>query len=101
MKVAKYFLPLLILCSCGDYTTVQTAYENGNLHAEELLMHGFNSRVSEHISTKLIKKALKGDEKAKMIIYAQMEMIRGMPPKNHTTVVPVPVHTHTIPCRGK
>ena len=82
---------LCCLSSCTDYSKVrEEAYKKNNPHAKELLLHGFNCKASEYIDTETINRALEGDEEAKLIIYAQMQMLRGMP-SSHTHVVPAPV----------
>ena len=91
----KYFLVLslmIILTSC-DYYDVMKGYKQESPHAKDLLFHGYNQRIDDYISSILIKRALEGDEEAKLMIYAQIDVLRGMPTNSHSTViVPVPVH---------
>lgn len=91
------FLPMIflavLLCAC-THDRVMGKYKEGNPHARDLLLHGLNSKNSEHISDYLIDKAMTGDEEAKAIIYAQIDTLRGIQ-RPSTTCVPVimPVHT--------
>lgn len=92
MKVAA-ILACLLLVGCGDYTKVERAYRQGNPQAKELLLHGFNVKTNEYVSTLLIDRALAGDQEALQMIYAQMDRVMHVQ-ESHTTVV-VPVHTRT------
>lgn len=88
------FLMSTILCGC-DYDKIKYEYKNGNPHAKELLLHGVNSKICEKLDSDLIKKALNGDEEAKCIIYAQMEILKGMP-ENNIHAYPMYIHRQTI-----
>lgn len=92
----KYLLLLfapLCLVGCTDHSMVMKEYQNGNPNAKDLLIHGFNLKNSENISTYLIKKSLKGDEEAKEIIYAQIESLKGLPSNHAHMVAPVVIHS--------
>ncbi|SRR6266446_1713883 len=101
MKFLVVLCALTLLSGCDDYTRVLDAYDERNPVARELLLNGFNDRVGYHVSTKLLKKALQGDEEAKLIILAQMESLRGMMPERRTTIVPIITPTATRSCRGR
>ena len=69
-------------------------YKTGNKHATDLLLHGFQEKNSLYIASELIDRALQGDEEAKLIIYAQINTLRGIPTSNSTfyaapVVVPI------------
>jgi hypothetical protein len=87
--VKKYLLLILLLTSCTDHGKVMDEYEKGNKNASDLLLHGLQRKNSEYISTELIEKALKGDEEAKQIIYAQIATLGGVENENirHRTIV--------------
>lgn len=94
MKYLFVFLLVIFLTGCTDHRKVMKEYESGNKNAADLLLHGFNMKNSEYISTYLINKSLAGDEEAKQIIYAQIESLRGLP-SNHAQVVTTPVIIHS------
>ncbi len=93
MKGVFIFILGIIFTSCTDHQKVMNEYKKGNPHAKELLLHGFHQRNSEYISSTLIDRALRGDEEAQNIIYAQIETMHGMPQSrymySHPIVVPV------------
>jgi hypothetical protein len=66
-------------------------YRENNPHAKDLLLHGLNSEASSYISSTLIERALNGDEEAKLMIYAQMESLKGMPSTSYHST---PIYYH-------
>lgn len=71
-KLILGFIALTTVTSCtSEYLDVEQAAFNGNPHAKELLLAGFNRYASSYISTVLIQKALAGDEEAKAMVIAQ------------------------------
>lgn len=71
-KLILAFIALTGFTSCTtQYLDVEQAAFNGNPHAKELLLAGFNRYASSYISNVLIQKALAGDEEAKAIVLAQ------------------------------
>lgn len=80
---------LFLFSSCSDHEKVMKEYKKGNKHAADLLLHGFQMKNSEHISSHIVDLALKGDQEAKEIIYAQIDTLRGTETHtNHTIVIP-------------
>ncbi len=93
MKWVLIFFLMIVLTAC-DYQDVMKEYKRNSPHAKDLLLHGYNSKVDCNISSILIERALDGDEEAKLMIYAQIEVLRGMPSRSHSTfVMPMPVRT--------
>lgn len=93
MKCFFVFLVALCIVGCTDHSKVMSEYDKGNKHAADLLLHGFNVKNSEHISTALINRSLKGDEEAKQIIYAQIESLKGLPSNYPHMFAPVVIHS--------
>ena len=92
MKLA--LILCLLLTACTDHMKVMEEYEKGNRNATELLLHGFNDRNAHNLSSELIDKALKGDQQAKDIIYAQIETLGPCHPHpSHMYPVVIPMQT--------
>lgn len=93
MKKLFIFAVTILLISCTDHAKVMEQYKKKNPNAKEMLLKGFNAKVSEDIDSSLIKAALSGDEEAKVIIYAQMEVLRGLQAEdNHYDPMPIYIH---------
>ena len=94
LRFIPIFLLGVMMCAC-DHVHVMTEYKNGNPHARDLLLHGFNMKNSEYISTHLINRALDGDEEAKTIIYSQIKSL-GPIQQSNTHYIPI-----VIPVRAR
>lgn len=91
MNKLYIFLLMFTLTACYDYNRVKKeAYKKNNIHAKELLLNGYNKKIDEFLDGETIDRALDGDEEAKRIIYAQMQILKGMP-STKTHIVPAPV----------
>ena len=89
----KYIVCILLLVSCTDHGKVMNEYAKGNKNASDLLLHGLQMKNSEYISTELIEKALKGDEEAKQIIYAQIATLGGVENISHFPII-IPIRVN-------
>ncbi len=95
LKYIYFILPLIFLTSCDDYDKVMNQYDKGNPFAKQMMMGGLNTKSSQLIPSKLINRALNGDEEALQIVLAQIDSLGGYKSRNSVYIHQTPVHVRT------